>query len=120
MRVAPNDVSIANPEAIQIIYGKGKLLKTGFCDAFRPYISKNADTFSDRDEVHHAWRRRILAHIYTQGSILQYEWRLARLVERFKEAMKGLAPAEQTFDVSTCFRRYVLLFLLASKAADTA
>ncbi|KAF9225866.1 cytochrome P450 [Gyrodon lividus] len=71
VRLAPNHVSIADPEALQIVYAHGNgSLKSNFYDAF---VSIHRGLFSTRDRADHARKRKIVSHIFSQKNVLEFE-----------------------------------------------
>jgi hypothetical protein len=66
VRVTPDDVQITDPAAIDQIYSaKAGFMKTEFYDSVMPNISKRRDLFTDRDEAHHAARRKMIGLFYS-------------------------------------------------------
>ena len=58
VRIAPNHISINDPEAIFTVYGHGNgFLKSDFYDAF---VSIHRGLFNTRDRVQHARKRKVL------------------------------------------------------------
>ncbi|KIX93851.1 uncharacterized protein Z520_10476 [Fonsecaea multimorphosa CBS 102226] len=73
VRIAPDEVSISDPEAIKIIYGiKSGFVKTDFYDEFQA-MKPHRDHFSRRDEKVHADRRRYVNNLYSMTTILESE-----------------------------------------------
>ncbi|KXN92561.1 Benzoate 4-monooxygenase [Leucoagaricus sp. SymC.cos] len=71
VRIAPNHVSIADPDALAIIYAHGNgALKSNFYDAF---VSIRRGIFNVRDRNEHTRKRKIIAHIFSQKSVLEFE-----------------------------------------------
>ena len=71
MRLAPNHVSIADPGALQIVYAHGNgSLKSEFYDAF---VSLHRGLFNTRNRADHARKRKIVSHIFSQKSVLEFE-----------------------------------------------
>lgn len=71
VRIQPNHVSIADDEAIQVIYGHGNgFLKSDFYDAF---VSIRRGLFNTRDRAEHTRKRKIVAHTFAPKSVLQFE-----------------------------------------------
>ncbi|PSK59404.1 Isotrichodermin C-15 hydroxylase [Elsinoe australis] len=74
VRIAPNQYSIDDPEAIRIIYGHG----TAFVKSDWYYASGNAhpdinDLFTDRNPKRHSELRRKVANLYSMTSLLHLE-----------------------------------------------
>lgn len=71
VRLAPNHVSIAHPSALQIIYAHGNgALKSNFYDAF---VSIQRGLFNTRDRAAHARKRKIVSHVFSPKSVLEFE-----------------------------------------------
>ena len=71
MRLAPNHVSIADPDALQIVYAHGNgTTKSNFYDAF---VSIHRGVFNTRDRSDHARKRKIVSHIFSLKSVLEFE-----------------------------------------------
>ncbi|EKM77283.1 hypothetical protein AGABI1DRAFT_115220 [Agaricus bisporus var. burnettii JB137-S8] len=71
VRIAPNHLSIANPEALQIVYAHGNgALKSIFYDAF---VSIRRGLFNVRDRNEHTRKRKIVSHIFSQKNVLEFE-----------------------------------------------
>lgn len=74
MRIAPNEYSIDDAEAIKTIYGHG----TSFTKAPWYYASGNVDPnvhnmFTDRNPKRHSETRRKVASLYSMSSLVQLE-----------------------------------------------
>lgn len=71
MRIAPNHVSVADPEALQVIYAHGNgALKSDFYDAF---VSIRRGLFNTRSRPEHTRKRKIVSHIFSQKNVLEFE-----------------------------------------------
>ncbi|EMD34717.1 hypothetical protein CERSUDRAFT_116910 [Gelatoporia subvermispora B] len=71
VRLAPNHVSISDPDAIQIVYAHGNgSLKSNFYDAF---VSIQRGLFNTRSRPEHARKRKIVSHIFSQKNVLEFE-----------------------------------------------
>ncbi|KAG5732235.1 Benzoate 4-monooxygenase [Termitomyces sp. T112] len=95
VRIAPNHVSIAHPEALQVVYAHGNgALKSDFYDAF---VSIRRGIFNTRDRNEHTRKRKFVAHIFSQKSVVEFEphirLHIAALVNQwdrlFNLAVKG-------------------------------
>ena len=75
VRIAPNHVSIASPEAIPLIYGHSSgLMKGPFYDAFHSF--GRPGIFSTRSRADHSRKRRIIAHAFAPKSVRAFEERI--------------------------------------------
>ncbi|KAG7097714.1 hypothetical protein E1B28_005038 [Marasmius oreades] len=71
VRIAPNHLSIATSSALQTVYAHGNgALKSPFYDAF---VSIQRGLFNTRDRVEHARKRKIVSHIFSQKSVVEFE-----------------------------------------------
>ena len=65
VRIAPDEVSVSDPQAVHLIYGvKSSFRKTDFYDPFAPKNSSNGDLFTMRDEKLHTERRKMVNSMY--------------------------------------------------------
>ncbi|KAM3414911.1 hypothetical protein BST61_g10053 [Cercospora zeina] len=100
-------ISFCTKTAIETIYGPGNVFpKAEFYSGFDPSIGPRAGNFEERDEAKHFIRRRVVAPLYTQASILQFEPCVDRLIALFYEQMELLAEAKVEFDMSAWLRKY--------------
>lgn len=110
VRVGPNTISIAEASAIPQIYGpntKGVVWnKSKFYSEFASGISPRLDAFCERDEAKHSQRRRIVAPLYTQSSVLSYEPQVDRIIELFYSQMEKFVASGEVFDMSVWLRKY--------------
>ncbi|KAL5498955.1 hypothetical protein ACEPAH_1473 [Sanghuangporus vaninii] len=71
VRLAPNHVSINDPDALHVVYGHGTgTLKSNFYDAF---VSIRRGLFNTRSRPEHTRKRKIVSHIFSQKSVLEFE-----------------------------------------------
>lgn len=96
VRIQPNHVSIADDDAINIIYGHGNgFLKSNFYDAF---VSIQRGLFNTRDRHEHSRKRKIVSHTFSVKSIGQFEpymhENLALFVKKWDELIQN-SPAKQ-------------------------
>ncbi|KAI6040942.1 cytochrome P450 [Pisolithus marmoratus] len=71
VRLAPNHVSVADPDALQVVYAHGNgSLKSNFYDAF---VSIHRGLFNTRDRTQHTRKRKIVSHIFSPKSVLEFE-----------------------------------------------
>lgn len=100
VRIAPNHVSIAEPDALSIIYAHGNgALKSTFYDAF---VSIKRGVFNTRDRNDHTRKRKIVSHIFSQKSVVEFEPHIRQYVgifvrqwdRLFAAALKGESGTE--------------------------
>lgn len=78
VRIAPNHISIADSDALNIIYGHGNgALKSDFYDAF---VSIRRGLFNTRDRADHTRKRKFVSHIFSQKTVVEFEPHLQRYV----------------------------------------
>ncbi len=78
MRLAPNHISVARADALSLVYGHGNgALKSSFYDAF---VSITQGLFNIRDRVNHSRKRKIVSHIFSQKSVLEFEPHVNRYI----------------------------------------
>ncbi|KAI9838603.1 MAG: hypothetical protein M1819_004917 [Sarea resinae] len=71
VRIQPDHVSVADADAIPIIYGHGNgFLKSHYYDAF---VSIYRGLFNTRDRAEHTRKRKIVSHTFSVKSIGQFE-----------------------------------------------
>ncbi|KAF2859127.1 putative P450 monooxygenase [Piedraia hortae CBS 480.64] len=71
VRVQPNQISVADADAIPIIYGHGNgFLKSDYYDAF---VSIQRGLFNTRDRIEHTRKRKIVSHTFSAKSVGQFE-----------------------------------------------
>ncbi|KAJ5528289.1 Benzoate 4-monooxygenase [Penicillium frequentans] len=81
VRISPNQVSIADDEAIVAVYGHGNgFLKADFYDAF---VSIRRGLFNTRDRHEHTRKRKTVSHTFSAKSIGQFEQYIHGNVELF-------------------------------------
>lgn len=97
VRIGPNHISIADPNALEAVYGHGSgLLKTDFYHMFQ---TGRADLFSTQDKAEHSKKRKRIANIFSQQNVLVFEPRvrshiretIAQLDMRCKAASQGVS-----------------------------
>jgi hypothetical protein len=107
VRIAPNQIQVGDATALDTIYGpKHPFIKGEFYNSFVSHISKRIDGFSERDETLHAYRRRCIAPLYTQGAVLEYEPCVNRVIDLFYKQMQKFVESGETFDMSIWLRKY--------------
>jgi len=89
VRIAPNELSIADPDAIPIVLGHGTgTLKSKFYDAF---VANFKGLFSTRDRADHTRKRKIISSTFSQKSILEFEAYITDTMACFLRKMDQLA-----------------------------
>ncbi|GAA98292.1 uncharacterized protein L969DRAFT_46843 [Mixia osmundae IAM 14324] len=82
VRIAPNQLSIADADALPVVYGHSTgTLKSTFYDAF--VASVHRGLFNTRNRVDHTRKRKIISHTFSQRSILELEPYIATTLKAF-------------------------------------
>lgn len=107
VRIAPNEVSISDPDAIKTIYAvKNAFSKTDFYTPFAPHLSPNEDLFTQRDEKHHSYRRRFVNNIYSLKSVLESELFIDQVTAVFRTRLDEFAVSGQVIDLGLWLQMY--------------
>ncbi|KAJ6569111.1 cytochrome P450 monooxygenase [Mycena capillaripes] len=78
LRISPTEISIADPEALSVVYAHGSgTTKSSFYDAF---VSIERGLMNSRDRQQHARKRKIVSHIFSPKSVLEFEPHIRRYV----------------------------------------
>ncbi|KAJ7898594.1 cytochrome P450 monooxygenase [Mycena olivaceomarginata] len=100
VRISPSEVSIADPDAHSIVYAHGNgAQKSSFYDGF---VFNVPGLFNTRDRVQHARKRKIISHIFSQKSVVEFSphirLHIGALLEQwdrlYDSAVKGLFGSE--------------------------
>ncbi|KAF8712378.1 Cytochrome P450 monooxygenase, partial [Rhizoctonia solani] len=95
VRVGPNHISIADADALEVVYGHSSgTLKSEFYDAFH---NGKEDIFNSREKAIHTMKRKRIANIFSPQNIVAFEPRVrvhirrlcAQLDMRCKQAFMG-------------------------------
>ncbi|OQV05442.1 hypothetical protein CLAIMM_10183 [Cladophialophora immunda] len=107
VRIAPNEVSISDPEAVKIIYAvNAGFTKTDFYTPFDSYISPTKDLFTQRDEKIHAHKRRFVNNLYSLSSILESEQYIDACTATFMARLEAFARSGETIDLGQWLQMY--------------
>ncbi|KAI1411318.1 cytochrome P450 [Hypoxylon sp. FL1857] len=98
VRIQPNHISIADDDAIQVVYGHGNgFLKSDFYDAF---VSIRRGLFNTRDRAEHTRKRKLISSTFAPKAIAQFEpyihQNLEVFVDRWDELVQKAPSAEKT------------------------
>ncbi|KAG4425991.1 hypothetical protein IFR04_000935 [Cadophora malorum] len=108
VRIAPNEVSCSDPEAIRIIYSTKKVFNKS--DWYNPWTPPNmayAGHFPTRDEKEHAERRRIVNNVYSMSSILESEGVIDSCTDEWCETVSKLAKQKSIVDLRFLINMYI-------------
>ncbi|GAB1522346.1 hypothetical protein RhiTH_005460 [Rhizoctonia solani] len=111
VRIGPNHISIADPDALEDIYKHGNgLLKSDYYAMFR--LGTHDNLFTSRDKAEHSTKRRRLAHIFSPQNILSYQPRvrnnIRHLVDQLDMRCQQAAEGRSGFNWSAKDGRAVL------------
>ncbi|KAI2477912.1 CypX Cytochrome P450 [Pyrenophora tritici-repentis] len=107
VRIAPNEIAVADPEAIRTIYSSHSgFVKTDFYLPFRATWGKYPDAFTNLDERQHAERRRIVNQVYSMSNIIQLEDSVDKCVQMLMEKLAESATRTTAIDISQWFQWY--------------
>ncbi|KAH7126509.1 cytochrome P450 [Dactylonectria estremocensis] len=101
IRIAPNEVAIADPEAIKVIYA----VNSGFTKVIIEF-SRYPDSFTCLDERVHASRRKLVNNLYSMSNIVQAEEGIDSCTEMFMARMKEFATTGEIIDVAKWSQMY--------------
>ncbi|KAK0638420.1 Benzoate 4-monooxygenase [Lasiodiplodia hormozganensis] len=106
VRIAPNHISISDPAAMQQIYGHGaNFLKDGWYDGGAGEFRNISDA---RDKAQHQERRKMLAHVFAQKTIVQLEPIVAETVATLAKQVDMHAVEGRDINI----RRYLNYFTI--------
>lgn len=119
VRIAPDEVACADPEAIRTIYRtQAPLTKTAFYPIWNneKAFGNRSDNFTETDEQLHSNRRRITNNVYSMSMVLTLESYIDKCSDLLLQRLGELADAGATLDlgewlqwsVTVLFRECVL------------
>ncbi|PSN68694.1 cytochrome P450 [Corynespora cassiicola Philippines] len=108
VRIAPNEVTCSDPEAIPRIYHTHRPLeKTDWYLAFRPVgIGGRTDLFTELNEKNHADLRKIVGPVYSLSNILKNEDKEDECMELFMKILGEFADDGEEFDFGLWLEMY--------------
>ena len=107
VRVAPDELSIADPAAIPKIYdARGSFPKTDLYDVWEGKTSKRKNLFAERDESVHAPRRRIVNGVYSMTNVLESEPYVDQVTATFLRKLDDFENQGREFDLCEWLERY--------------
>lgn len=120
--MAPNQVSVSDPEAIKLIYGpnsKFKKVSIPHCDIWRKIAKHFFQTdmyaawkhgydnmFTYRDEKEHAKHRRAVGNAYTMSSVLDSEPYVDQCSDLFMQRLGEMADEGKSVDLGHWLQMY--------------
>ncbi|KNG50002.1 meiotically up-regulated gene 56 protein [Stemphylium lycopersici] len=120
VRIAPEEVTVADPNALPLIYPFQKpLQKTDWYGPWRPKgLDSQPDLFTQTDEKAHTAYRRIVGGVYSLSSILKSEPKLDEMLKLFLERLGGFADSGETFDFGLWLEMQVFSCVVLTYAFD--
>ncbi|EGG06012.1 uncharacterized protein MELLADRAFT_36399 [Melampsora larici-populina 98AG31] len=81
IRIAPDEISIADKDAIQPVLGHGNgNTKSEFYDAF---VSIHRGLFNTRDRIDHTRKRKLISNTFSQKNVLEFEPYISSTLHQF-------------------------------------
>ncbi|KAL8281106.1 hypothetical protein RQP46_006464 [Phenoliferia psychrophenolica] len=109
VRIGPNEVSIADPAALPIVYAHGSgSIKSDFYEAF---VSIFRGLFNTRDRAEHTRKRKIIAHTFSPKSVREFEPYIAESVRMLLSKWDALSEKSKN-DASSKLKGYAVIELL--------
>jgi hypothetical protein len=108
VRIAPNEVSIDDPEAVKVIYGHAtEFIKAPWYYASGPiHTDTGIDLFTDTNEKRHAANRRKVANAYSMTALLEMEPFVDQCASGFETRLREFADTKTTFDLGHWLQCY--------------
>ncbi|PVI00580.1 cytochrome P450 [Periconia macrospinosa] len=105
VRIAPNEFSIDDAEAVKIIYGHGTLFNKSpwYYAAGHPY---NRDLFTEQDAKLHAEKRRTVASLYSMSTLLHMEPCVHECTSLLKDRLTEFATSRTVFNLQYWLQCY--------------
>ena len=110
VRIAPNEVSLDDPESVKIIYGHA----TEFIKAPWYYANggihpeRSNDLFTDLDEKRHSANRRRVANAYSMTALLEMEQFVDTCSAVFMMRLEEFSDSKQVFDLGHWLQCYAV------------
>ncbi|KAJ7485749.1 benzoate para-hydroxylase [Mycena latifolia] len=103
VRISPNHISIASPDALSVVYGQGPKApgKSPFYDAF--LSNGKASIFSTRDRQDHSVKRRAVSHAFSSSALQEFIPFIHSTIEQFTHKMDELCDKAESFDALLWF-----------------
>ncbi|KAL4790363.1 cytochrome P450 [Aspergillus venezuelensis] len=100
VRIAPDEVSVADPAAVKVIYGaKSGFSKTDFYAPWAVGITPHGDHFAQTDDLKHAARRKIVNSVYSMSNVLECEEYIDDCIDLFMEKMGRFSKTKENIDL---------------------
>ncbi|KDQ28680.1 hypothetical protein PLEOSDRAFT_175903 [Pleurotus ostreatus PC15] len=114
VRIAPNHISVADKDALPIVYGQGHRAfdKSPFYHAF---IGDKPSVFSTTDRQDHAQKRKLVSQAFSYGSLLNLTPLISAIVSSFVEKLDKISESGEYIDALVWFN-YLAFDLLSDLA----
>ncbi|KAL4936311.1 hypothetical protein BDV06DRAFT_233532 [Aspergillus oleicola] len=107
VRIAPDEVSVADPSAVKLIYGaKSGFAKTDFYAPWAVGITPHGDHFAQMDNVKHASRRKLVNSVYSMSSVLESEEYIDDCIDMFMDKMSKFSRTKENVDLGEWIQWY--------------
>ncbi|KAL3418686.1 cytochrome p450 pisatin [Phlyctema vagabunda] len=107
VRIAPNEYSIDDPEAVKTVYGLGgNFVKAPWYASWMPPFTESANLFADQDPHRHASQRRKFAAHYSMSSLVGYEGLVDECMDLLSQRFSEIANSSQDTDLARWLQCY--------------
>jgi benzoate 4-monooxygenase len=115
VRITPNHISVASPEALSVIYGQGLRApaKSPFYDSF--VCNGKPSIFSTRDRQDHSTKRRAVSHAFSSAALQEFIPLIHSTVGEFTQRMDEFCAKREYFDALLWFN-YLAFDILSDLA----
>ncbi|KAJ7607806.1 benzoate para-hydroxylase [Mycena polygramma] len=115
VRISPNHISVASPEALSIVYAQGPHApaKSPFYDSF--VCNGKPSIFSTRDRQDHSAKRRVVSHAFSSQSLQEFIPLIRSTIDEFTVRMDQFCAKGEYFDALLWFN-YLAFDLLSDLA----
>ncbi|KAF8191518.1 benzoate para-hydroxylase [Mycena galopus ATCC 62051] len=99
VRIAPNHISVASPEALSVIYGQGPRApaKSAYYDSF--VCNGKPSIFSTRDRQDHSTKRRVVSHAFSSTALQEFIPLIHSTIGNFTDRMDEFCSKGEYFDL---------------------
>ncbi|KAL8785804.1 MAG: hypothetical protein Q9195_008485 [Heterodermia aff. obscurata] len=105
VRIQPNHVSIADPDAIPVIYSHGGacmlIVVSFFSEYYDAFVSIHRGLFNTRDRAEHSRKRKTVSHTFSAKSVSQFEqyitYNLQELVKQWDRLSDNAIKSGQEY-----------------------
>lgn len=118
VRISPNHISVADKDALPVIYGQGNRAfnKSHFYEAF---VGKQPSVFSTQDRQDHAIRRRMVSQTFSAKSLNHFTDYMHAILRLFVEKVDVMCESDDYVDALLWFN-YLAFDVLSDLAFGEA